>query len=137
VPFSKNIARSILKEPKLYFFDTALVEGGPGPRYENLVALSFLKHVYALEDYKGQPYALHYLRTKEGAEVDFCIVKGSQPELMIEAKLSESNPSRAMINFNKKYNIPGMQVVMNLKREKSEKGIEIRDARAYLASLTL
>lgn len=134
-PFSKNIARSILKEPKLYFFDTGLVRGGDGARFENLVALCLLKHVYALVDYKGRPYCLNYLRTKDGAEVDFCLVNGDQPELMIEAKLSDPKPGRALINFNRRYQIPGMQVVLNIKREKKEKGIEIREALVYLSSL--
>ncbi len=134
-PYSKNIARSILKEPKLYFFDTGLVNGGDGPRFENLVALSLLKHIYALEDYRGLPYALHYLKTKDGVEVDFCIVNGGKPELMIEAKRSDPEPGKALIRFNRKYGIPGMQVVMHLKREKKEKDIEIRDARKYLTSL--
>jgi predicted AAA+ superfamily ATPase len=134
-PFSKNIARSILKEPKLYFFDTGLVNGDDGARFENLVALCLLKHVYSLVDYQGRPYSLNYLRTKDRAEVDFCIVNGSDPELMIEAKLSNPNPGKAMINFNKKYHIPGIQLVAFLKREKVEKGIEIRDARNYLNAL--
>ena len=134
-PYSQNIARSILKEPKLYFFDTGLVKGGDGPRFENLVALCLLKHVYSLEDYKGLPYTLQYLRTKDGVEVDFCIVNGNKPELMIEAKRNDPQPGRALIHFNKKYDIPGMQVVLHLKREKKEKGIEVRDARAYLTSL--
>jgi len=38
-------------------------------------------------------------------------------------------------DLDKKYQIPGMQVVLNLKRERIEKGIEIRNARAYLRSL--
>jgi predicted AAA+ superfamily ATPase len=135
-PFSKNIARSILKEPKLYFFDTALVDGGSGPRYENLVALSLLKQVYSRIDSKGQPYDLHYLRTKDGAEVDFCIVKDGNPELMIEAKVSDSRPGRTLLNFNRNYSIPGTQVVLNLKREKTDKGIEIRGAGKYLATLS-
>jgi predicted AAA+ superfamily ATPase len=102
---------------------------------ENMVALCLLKHVYALVDYKGRPYALNYLRTKDGAEVDFCIVNGMIPELMIEAKVSDPNPGRAILNFNKKYNIPAMQVVLNLKREKKNKGVVVRDARKYLTTL--
>src|SRR4029077_5708042 len=39
-PYSKNIARSLLKEPKLYFFDTALVQGDDGAKLENIVAVS-------------------------------------------------------------------------------------------------
>jgi len=74
-PFSKNIARSILKEPKIYFFDTGMVEKDEGIRFENTVALCLLKHVYYLEDSLGKPYSLNYLRTKDKTEVDFCLVK--------------------------------------------------------------
>ncbi|MCK5783576.1 MAG: ATP-binding protein, partial [Desulfobacterales bacterium] len=63
-PFSKKIARSILKEPKIYFFDTGLVKGDEGVKFENLTALSLLKHVYGMHDFKGLPYTLNYLRTK-------------------------------------------------------------------------
>ena len=44
-PFSKNIARSLLKEPKIYFFDTGLVNGNDGSRLENLTALCLLKQI--------------------------------------------------------------------------------------------
>ena len=53
-PFSKNIARSILKEPKIYFFDTGLVKGEDSIRFENMAALCLLKYVYAMEDYEGK-----------------------------------------------------------------------------------
>jgi Predicted ATPase (AAA+ superfamily) len=46
--YSKNIACSLLKEPKFYFFDTGLVQGDGRAKLENLVAVSLLKHVYAL-----------------------------------------------------------------------------------------
>ena len=36
-PYTRNIARSLLKEPKIYFFDTALVQGDEGAILENLV----------------------------------------------------------------------------------------------------
>jgi len=134
-PFSKNIARSILKEPKIYFFDTGLVDGDDGVCFENMVALCLLKHVYGMVDYQGKPYSLNYLRTKEGNEVDFCMVNGNTPELMIEVKTSDSNPGRSILNFRKKYGIPGLQVVLRLKHEKMEKGIEVRRGLDYLKSL--
>ncbi len=136
-PFSKNIARSILKEPKIYFFDTGLVKGDEGIRFENLAALSLLKHVYGMVDFKGLPYALNYLRTKDGAEVDFCIVNDNKPELMIEVKRSNPEPGKALINFNKRYNIAGIQLVLHLKREKQEKNIEVRRGINYLSSLII
>ena len=136
-PFSRNIARSILKEPKIYFFDTGLVQGDEGVKFENMVALCLLKHVYAKVDLKGQPIALHYMRTKDGAEVDFCLVRDNKPELMIEAKRSDPAPGRSLLNFHKRYGISGMQVVLHLKREKEDRGIEIRRAQDYLCSLLI
>lgn len=44
-PFHKNVARSILKEPKVYFYDTSFVEGDEGIKLENTCAVSLLKHV--------------------------------------------------------------------------------------------
>jgi hypothetical protein len=136
-PFSKNIARSILKEPKIYFFDTGLVQGDEGVKFENLAALCLLKHVYAKTDYEGQPYALHYLRTKDRAEVDFCLVKGNTPELLIETKRADANPARALMNFHQRYKIPAIQLALHLKREKQEKGIEIRRGETYLSCLLM
>ena len=134
-PFSANIARSIVKEPKIYFFDTGMVEGDEGVRFENMVALSLLKHVYGMVDYLGKPYSLNYMRTKDGAEVDFCLVNGDRPELMIEAKRSDSAPGRSLLYFNRKYDIPGLQTVLHLKHQKVEKGIEIRSGADFLKSL--
>ncbi|HJX35125.1 MAG TPA: ATP-binding protein [Desulfatiglandales bacterium] len=134
-PFSGNIARSIVKEPKIYFFDTGMVEGDEGIRFENMVALCLLKYVYGMADYDGKPYSLNYLRTKDGMEVDFCLVNGETPELMIEAKRSDPVPGRSILYFNKRYEIPGLQAVLHLKQEKIEKGIEIRRGADYLKSL--
>ncbi len=135
-PYSKNIARSILKEPKIYFFDTGLIQGDEGARFENMVALSLFKHACASVDLLGRPCALNYIRTKDGAEVDFCLVTDNRPELLIEVKLSDYNPHRALVNYNRRYGIPGAQVVLRLKRERAEKGIEIRRAADFLGSLS-
>ncbi len=136
-PHSRNIARSILKEPKVYFYDTGLVKGDEGIRFENLVAVSLLKHVFALNDYYGKPYTLNYLRTKDGSEVDFCLVNGFEPELMIEVKRSESKPGRSLLNFHKRYGIPATQVVLHLRQERKDRNIEIRSGLNFLNDLSL
>ena len=136
-PFSKCIARSIKKEPKIYFFDTGLVKGDDGARFENMAALCLLKHVCGMIDAHGRPYALHYLRTKEKAEVDFCIANDDKPELIIEAKLADPEPSRALCYFSRRYEIPAIQLVRHLKREKRVQGIEVRRASEYLKSLVI
>ena len=136
-PYSKNIARSILKEPKIYFFDTGMVDGDEGVRFENTVANCLIKHVCHQVDFYGKPYSLNYLRTKDKAEVDFCLVNNNKPELMIEVKRSDSTPGKALLNFNKKYSIPGLQVVLHLKHERLENDIEIRRGIDYLKSLSI
>ncbi len=136
-PHSRNIARSILKEPKIYFYDTGLVEGDEGVKFENLVAVSLLKHTFAMNDYYGKPFNLNYLRTKDGAEVDFCIVNGLVPELMIEVKWSDTTPGRSLINFHNRYKIPAVQLVSNLRHERTASEITIRRGKDYLSELSL
>ena len=134
VPFSENIARSILKEPKVYFFDTALVEGDEGIKFENLVALVLAKEAAADEDLRGIPAALCYVRTKDGREVDFCYTRNGRAQYLLETKLSDSNISKNLYYFSSRYNIPGIQLVKELKRERQE-GIEVRSALTWLAEL--
>jgi hypothetical protein len=54
---------------------------------------------------------------------------------MIEVKRSQATISRTLINFNHKYNIPGVQLVWHLKHEKQMHGLEVRSASKYLCSL--
>ena len=136
-PFSKNIARSILKTPKIYFYDTGMVDGDEGARFENMVALCLLKHVCGQIDLQGKAASLHYVRTKDGAEVDFFLAQDNRPVLLIEAKRSEERPSKALINFSRRYDIPGMQLVLHLKRERMDKGVMVRRGMDYLKSLML
>lgn len=136
-PFSTSIARSVKKEPKIYFFDTALVNGDDGKRFENIVALSLLKHVYARVDQRGQPCELHYLRTKDKKEVDFCVACNNMPELMIEVKLSKTDIGKGLTYFNTRYGIPGILLVKHLKREKKAGSIDIRRGNEFLSSLML
>ena len=133
-PFTGNIARSLLKEPKIYFFDTALVEGDEGIKYENLVAMALAKEAAAEEDIRGNPSSLHYVRTKDGREVDFCYVRKGRAQYLMETKLSDADISKNLRYFCNRYNIPGIQLVKNLKRERQE-GIEVRSAGTWLTEL--
>ncbi|MCK5793904.1 MAG: ATP-binding protein, partial [Anaerolineales bacterium] len=54
-PYHRNIGRSLLKEPKIYFYDTGMVKAEDGIRFENLVAVSLLKQMNWREDYQGIP----------------------------------------------------------------------------------
>lgn len=134
-PYSKNIARSLLKEPKIYFFDTGLVKGGDGAQLENLVALCLLKHVYAKIDYLAEDYALHYLRTKDGDEVDFALIKDGTVEKIIEVKSSNHEINKSLYAFNRKYQLPAIQVVKNLRNERFVGDIEVMKAVHFLSEL--
>jgi len=136
-PFSKNIARSLLKEPKIYFFDTGLVKGNNGIKFENLVAMCLLKSVFAKIDYQAQNYTLKYLHTKERQEVDFALVHDDHIEKIIEVKLTDHSIGPALHYFHEKYQLPAVQVVKELKHEKIEQGIEVVQAANFLKSLDL
>ncbi|MCP5469226.1 MAG: ATP-binding protein [Chlamydiales bacterium] len=134
-PFSRNIVRSLLKEPKIYFFDLGLVRGDPGVVFENLIALSLLKFIYKKVDYEAQIYALHYLQTKERREVDFALVLDKKLEKLIEVKLSNGTPSRSLHYFHERYDVPAVQVVKDLKKEKIDHGIELISGINFLKRL--
>lgn len=137
-PWSHNIARSLLKEPKVYFFDTGLVEGDAGARFENCIAVSLLKHLYGCADYRGEEWGLHYVRTKEGREVDFCLVKGNRIETLVECKIAERAVSPHLHYFCGKYRLKGVQAVQELRSERKEGDlIEVRRADRYLKELSL
>lgn len=78
-PFHRNIARALLKEPKVYFFDTGLVEGDEGACFENACATMLLRHAHFLQDSAGRDMRLHYVRDKEGREIDFALCEGDEP----------------------------------------------------------
>lgn len=134
-PYSNNIARSLLKEPKIYFFDTGLVQGDEGVKLENLVAISLLKHTYCSVDYQGKECSLNYLRTKDGIEVDFAITLNKQVELIIEVKLSDDKVNKSLSNFHKKYGYKAVQLVKYLRNEYQEQGIEILKLENFLSEL--
>ncbi len=136
-PYHKNIARSIQKEAKIYFYDNGMVVGDAGIRFENFVAVSLLKHLNAIEDYQGKRARLKTLRTKEKKEVDFVLEVEGSPVCMLEVKLSSSVISKTLRYFHRKYDIPAVQVVKKLSLERVDNGIEIRKAFKYLSKLEM
>ena len=138
-PYAKKVTRSLLKEPKFYFYDIAQVEGDKGARLENLVACSLLKELQFIEDTTGESTALHYLRTKDGKELDFLTCIDSKPTYLIEAKWSENDPAPAFKHF--KLFFPAakqVQLVKELARETTyPSGVEIRRLIDWLVSLKL
>ena len=87
------------------------------------MAVSLYKHVCSLQDYKGEFWQLHYLRTKDGDEVDFCLVHDDRADCMIEAKLTDSSPPSSLKNFRKRYGIKATLVVKELSESKRSAGL--------------
>jgi len=131
-PFSKHISRSLLKSPKLYFYDTGLVIGDNGAQFENLMALSLHDRVTQDFDRLGRRSELHYLKTKEKKEVDFCLVADGKPVQLIEAKVSDPSLSSHLIYYAEKYGIPASQIVWHLKNERIDKHIKVLRAENFL-----
>lgn len=58
-PWHDKLAHSLLQAPKVYFFDTGLVKGDAGIRFENLKATALLKHLQWQKDVQGKEAGLH------------------------------------------------------------------------------
>ncbi len=126
-PYSSNIARSVLKMPKYYFYDVARVVD-PGARLENLVAASLIKEIQYRQDCVGEDWGLNFLSKKGAAEIDFLITQDAKPWAMVEVKASDDSPSKNFHLFRKDLaKVLAIQLVHNLKREKTyPDGIEVR-----------
>jgi predicted AAA+ superfamily ATPase len=88
-PFGAPRLRAVKKEQKHYHWDWTLVPS-PGARFENLVASHLLKWVHFRQDTEGLDLELRYFRDTERREVDFVVVDGRTPVLMVECKLDDS-----------------------------------------------
>ena len=84
-PWSKNITRSLLKEPKYYLWDWSQIEE-EGARAENFIASHLLKAIHFWTDYGFGNYNLYYLRDKEQREVDFLVTTNEVPWFLVEVK---------------------------------------------------
>lgn len=91
-PWHRKIARSLKKEGKIYLWDFSEVEE-PGPRFENLVAVHLLKACNYWTDTGEGNFELYYLRNRDKQEIDFLIVRDSEPWLPVEVKRGDDKPS--------------------------------------------
>jgi predicted AAA+ superfamily ATPase len=138
-PWSKNISRSLLKEPKIYLWDWSLIEE-EGHRYENLVASHLLKAVHFWTDRGLGEFGLYYLRTKDKREVDFLVTKDEKPWFLAEVKSKAKGLSSSLYHFQEETGAPhAFQIVFDLpfvaKNCFEEKGPLLVPARTFLSQL--
>jgi predicted AAA+ superfamily ATPase len=135
-PWHRNIGRALLQMPKIYFFDTGMVRGDVGARYENAVATLLLKHSQFRRDASGKDATVHYIRTKDGAEVDFALAEDNQLTQLIECKYADSSLHRPLARFAEQFpHALAVQLVAELRQEEQRGRVAIRHAGNWLAEL--
>ncbi|MFH1297459.1 MAG: ATP-binding protein [Bacteroidota bacterium] len=96
-PYHVNLGKRMIKSPKVYFYDTGLLDSFLGiatqidwekslmygPVFENYIISEVLKAKF----HSGNPFAIHFIRTSHGDEIDLVMESGSDATY-IEIKAS-------------------------------------------------
>ena len=109
----------------------------PDKRFENFIAVQLARDVSCWNENGLGPLKLHYLRTKDGQEVDFAIAGSKGIILLIEAKLQDTSLSRNLAFFQEKTRAPLAFQVINQKNfcAQKAKGLYIIGADRFLSLL--
>jgi len=94
-PFGAPRIRAVKKEQKHYHLDWTVVPEDAA-RFENLVACHLLKWVHFQQDTQGRDLELRYFRDVAGREVDFVVVEGRHPRLLVECKWGDAAVDRSL-----------------------------------------
>ncbi|PIP27138.1 MAG: AAA family ATPase [Candidatus Moranbacteria bacterium CG23_combo_of_CG06-09_8_20_14_all_39_10] len=103
--YSAKSISSLRKGKKMYLWDWSEVPAGSA-RLENIIASHLLKLCHFLYDAQGYKTELHYLRDRDGHEVDFLIAVDKKPWMAIEVKSSDQSISKNLQYFGGKLDIP-------------------------------
>jgi len=114
-PWSKNVAKSLIKEPKCFFGDWSLVEDY-GLRMENFVASHLLKATHYWQDIGLGKYNVHFIRDKYKREVDFLVARNNRAWFIVEVKSSANKSlSKHLEYFNERLDVKhAFQVVFDM-----------------------
>ena len=136
-PWHRDVARSLLKEPKIYFLDTGLVNGGAGIKLENAVAAMLLKHCHHRQDAEGKAITLHTIRDKERHEIDFVLAEGNHLTDLIEVKLGDATPSAYLHRMAERFApARAVQIVAELRQPAQHGRVEVAHAAEWLGRLS-
>ncbi len=94
-PFGAPRIRAVKKEQKHYHFDWSLVPSDAA-RFENLIASHLLKWVHFEQDARGLDLDLRYFRDTDGREVDFVVIEGRLPRLLVECEWGDTDVDRGL-----------------------------------------
>ena len=137
-PFSGKLAKSLRKEPKLYFYDCSAAENGESARLENLVALALYKWCDFVRDTEGRDARLFYFRDSNDREVDFVVTEGRKILACIEVKSSDEEPSPSLRYLSDRLKPKhSLQLVRNCSRAREYGELKVRPLAEWLRQLAL
>lgn len=136
-PYSSSLSRTIRKDRRIFFFDCAAAyDDTGGAQLENLVACCLLKFVQFRKDSAGENWNLHYLRDKEGREVDFVVTLNRRVHWLIEVKTSDDDIGTSLKYYTAKLRPKeSLQLVLKLDRAQEKAGIRILPLSPWLEAL--
>jgi predicted AAA+ superfamily ATPase len=135
-PFHRKIARSLLKEPKVYFYDNGLVHGDEGVRFENACALMLQGHVQFLQDSEGRELSLHYVRNKDGKEIDLVVCESGEPLEFAECKLADPAVPSFLASMAARFPQARCSLVVRYLRQPEQRGaVRVVSGPEWLAGL--
>jgi len=135
-PWHRDMARSLLKEPKIYFLDNALVRGDAGARLENAVAAMLLKHCHYRQDAEGKAVTLHTICDKERHEIDFVLAEGDTVTDPIEVKLGDAVPFAYLHRMAERFApARALHLVAELRQPAQHGRVEVANLAGWLADL--
>ena len=135
-PWTARLSRSVLKEEKVYFWDWGMV-ADPGARFENFIAVQLQRAIASWNERGRGPFKLHFLRTKDGQEVDFAIADRNRVWLLVEAKESQTLLAKSVASLQEKVQATLAIQVINKKGicEQKGKGRYVMGADRFLSLL--
>ena len=110
---------------------------GEAQRFENLVAAHLLKWVHFRQDAEGLDLELRYFRDRDGREVDFVVVEGRRPRLLVECKWADAEVDRGLRYLKQRFpEADAWQVSAVGRRDhRTPDGIRVAPALALLRTL--
>ena len=89
-----------------------------------------------LQDVKGRAASVHYIRDKEGNEVDLVLCMNHAPVLLVECKHSHAAVSRFMATLAARFpKARSLQVVREARQEEERGAVSVVRASDWLAGL--
>lgn len=135
-PYYRGFARSIRKEPKVFFYDCG-AGYEPAGRLENLVASALLKYCHFQTDTSGKRHHLSYFRDRDGHEVDFVVLEETKVKWCIEVKSADDRPHPSLAYLAERTRpVKTVQLVLNLDRNKQFGRIQVHDLGAWMEKIS-